>query len=247
MGGKSIGTMANRIYIIAANGGRRQPGPRCYEEVSCMYRMLEQLKNGELDGFLLDRYTFWEWTTMLDEYEMKSNFSTCDDIKKFEIKKCLKMLPRGHRTPHHGVYRSCHSCYPLHYKQCRGSLVEYFHKLTVQQDIPHTGGEAAYGVWMKKRSHYDFFRHGFENNKMTFKSLLASEYTNQQGEDEEDAFMWQLYGDLSHYRYLYICLGCQLALIVLFGCGYELLQRRRRKKKDEKISMASNVFDEENC
>ena len=93
MGGKRVGMMPYRIYdanIIAENGGTRIPATRCPREVISIYRMLEQLKDGEIDGFLLDKYTFWEWTTMFDKYPWKAeNVSTCEEIRKIASKKYL--------------------------------------------------------------------------------------------------------------------------------------------------------------
>ena len=62
MEGSNVGMMKNRIYdanMIAANGGVRKPSHWCKEEVTSIFELLEKLKNGENDGFLLDRYTYW--------------------------------------------------------------------------------------------------------------------------------------------------------------------------------------------
>ena len=117
-------------------------------------------------------------------------------------------------------------CTIFNYKQCRQGLLKYFHQRTTQSFIPHTGDEAAYGIWMKHRNQYEFFRNAFINNKMTFKSDLASsEQTNQQ-KRAESGLIFQLYADMSHYKYMYIILGGLHVFIILFGVCYEVVRRR---------------------
>ena len=119
-------------------------------------------------------------------------------------------------------------CNVLIYKQCRQSLLTYFYQSTTQRNIPHTGDEVAYGIWMKNRIHYEFFRNAFTNNKMTFKSDLAtSEQANQMNREKND-FMFQLYGEMSHFKYMYIVLGGLLMFIILFGVAYEIARRSIR-------------------
>ena len=221
MSGKNVGMIWKRIYeanIIAANGGKNIPATKCKEEVISIFRMLEQLKNGEIDGFLLDKYTYWEWITMMDnpenyDYDQKAeNASTCREVRD--------MLSSTQKHPNF-------LCPPLKFKQCRNSLVKYFKRRTTQHNIPHTGDEAGYGIWIKDRNHYNFFRNAFENNRLTFKSDLASDFTHPVDENKGNDF---LYTDLDHYEYLYIVLGGLLIFIVLFGVGYETLRRKRERK-----------------
>ena len=87
MDGRKVGMMPSRIYdanIIAANGGTSVPTTLCLQERNSLFRLLEQLKDGEIDGFLLDKYTYWEWKTMLDKYDRKAdNMSTCGEIREY--------------------------------------------------------------------------------------------------------------------------------------------------------------------
>ena len=41
--------------------------------------------------------------------------------------------------------------------------------------------------------------------------------------------MWQLFGNENHYQNLYIILGGLVAAIVLFGFGYEMVRRGRKR------------------
>ena len=193
MEGHRVGWMRDRIYeanVIAAKGGIRVPPTWCGRQDIIVFRLIEQLKEGEIDGFLLDRYAYWRWKDMMNNYRNSApNKTTCDEVKHF-----LRETKDEERV----------RCLKLNYKQCRQGLLKYFHERTTRTVVLHSEGEAAYGIWMKNEDHYKFFRNAFRDNKMTFKiDLASSEQTNHlKDKSPESKFMDELYTDMDHYRYL---------------------------------------------
>ena len=57
---------------------------------------------------------------------------------------------------------------------------------TVETDVDHMDEEATYGIFVKDRAHYEFFREAFTSNKLTFKSLLAAKYANDRAAKKEE-------------------------------------------------------------
>ena len=94
MAGRNVGMLQNRIYdsyVIARNGGNGQRAQFCWEETSSIFNLVERLKEGEIDGFLLDQYTYWRWQSLLNVdpkdyilYYEDHNATSCGQIMEIE-------------------------------------------------------------------------------------------------------------------------------------------------------------------
>ena len=85
---------------------------------------------------------------------------------------------------------------------------------TLETDVSHTGEEGAYGILMRNRTHYDYFKGAFFNNRMMFKTKLSSAYA--QNSHSEQGTSFQLY-EVSRQRDVFVSLGVILCFILLYG------------------------------
>ena len=237
MDGARVGVLQNRIYdahMVVSNGGSKHTAPFCWEPTSSIFHMLQQVKDGEIDGFLLDKYTYWRWQSLWNVHGrdymfnyVEHNATSCEHMKEIEKKVNERKRKTGEIKGEWEGNRH-EVCYPMRYRQCRKGLVQFFLDKTVQQNIPHTGDEMAYGIWMKHRSHYTFFRDAFMNNQISLKSELAEENINNRKRDKPVKTI-KLFAKISNYRHLFIISGGVLGVVVLFGFVFELVRRGRIK------------------
>ena len=207
-----------------------------------MFHLLKRLKDGNIDGFLLDKYTYWSWKAVMNTYSRHrtpNKTYSCKETTEI-VKKtiCRKIPPFGAKF--------CEACYPLRYKECRKDLIDYFVGKTEKKEISYTGDDVAYGILMKNRSHYDFFNGAFRNNKMAFKNYLWSQHSNNTkkhkemvSEDKLDLFDAQQ--EHARYDLVFISLGCVLAFILLFGIVYEIIKRLKTSKNAERFDEIDTV------
>ena len=88
---------------------------------------------------------------------------------------------------------------------------------------------------MKKKTHYDFFQEAFTNNKMAFKSDLSSQYSHMTNKVIDDLNMKLYDEDVTHYRYLFVVLGCTLVAVVLFGISFEMIRKGRERAETNEM------------
>ena len=117
-------------------------------------------------------------------------------------------------------------------------IVKFFLSGTIITDVQHRGEDLSYGVLIKFKKRYDYFKPMFESNKLAFHATIMQYLNNgarnstSQNEDElkTETFDYAALRDLE-LAYFLIPLG----IIVLFGMLFEILRNYRMRNVPENM------------
>lgn len=220
-GGK-IGVLGNRIYdsnLVAQHGGRIVKANGCLQTKQAIFSLVHKLLEREIDGFLLDKYTYWNWKAN----DMKFSWQLDTSLNQtYLLKKCAEKLK--------AIQRHRYACYDV---DCVDHLVHFMTTRTTETDIPHSGDEVAYGILVRNKEHYEYFKNAFLNNRMMFKTELSDAYAANTGGPREKEISFKLY-EMENQMDVFLVLAAMLGAILLYGCVRKVWRKLYARLKMER-------------
>ena len=151
MTGSYVGALKFRDYdasLIVKHGGvvKESTAWNFYSDVLMLIRML---RNNEIHGFILDKYTlayatgYFEWKKTSVDYLISKNQSKGEsyDVRRADI--------------------------------------EYFNKNTYRTLKEYDGEKLSYGILVRNIEDYDYFRHAILDNRLSLQTSVGSEMNEQ--------------------------------------------------------------------
>lgn len=202
MSGSKIGALKYRDYdatLIVKHGGVVRETD-AWNFYSDVLMLVRMLRTGIIDGFVLDKYTLAFTIGYFNWKKTEQDF----------------LLARNISSPGESY-------------EVRREDIEFFEKKTYRTLKDYQGEKLAYGVLVKNREDYDYFRHAMEDNRIALEAAVGSLMNEQFPRVKEpDIFATSS----EHFQDAIKIIGIIIGLIGLFGLFFEI---PRNKKKLTKI------------
>lgn len=195
MSGANVGALKYRDYdaLVIVKNHGIVKETNGWNFHSDVMELIRMLRTDEIDGFVLDKYTLAYTTEYLTWKEKNDDFIITQNKSTFET-----------------------------YEE-RKEDIEFFLTRTYRHLKVYNHEQLSYGVLVKYKTDYEFFRHAIQDNRLSLEALVGSLMNEQFPRDyKEDIFS----SDGVYYQRTIKAIGGVLAVIGLFGLSFEFYYRR---------------------